>query len=60
MRTQTAYGTDYPHAKLTEGNVRAIRDNKPGWTRKQWADVLGVHVRTVDSAARYETYRNVI
>lgn len=41
-------GNQLPHAKLTPEKVRAIRENRRGWTRRKWAEVYGVHVRTID------------
>lgn len=52
-------GTDLPHARLDPDKVRAIRANKGGWTSKQWAQHLGVHLRTIESVRDYRTWVHV-
>lgn len=52
-------GTALPHAVLDEAKVRAIRANRAGWSRRQWAEHLGVHVRTIDKVATRETWAHV-
>lgn len=54
-----ARGSRLPQVVLTEQNVRDIRANRQGWTRKQWAEHLGVHVRTIEKVSTYETWRHV-
>lgn len=48
-----------PTRKLTEEHVRAIRENKEGWTLQQWADKLGVHRNTIVLAKHGMTWSNV-
>ncbi len=52
-------GTDLPHAKLTEDKVRAIRQNRHGWTAKQWAESLGLHQRTIDKVRDLRSWVHV-
>lgn len=52
-------GNALPHARLNASAVRDIRRNVPGWTAKQWAVELGVHLRTIEKVRHYETWRHV-
>jgi len=52
-------GNALPQARLTPDAVRAIRANVQGWPRWRWAEHYGVHLRTVDKVATYETWRQV-
>lgn len=52
-------GERLPQSRLTEQAVRAIRRNVHGMTAKQWADRLGVHVRTVEAVQSYRNWRHV-
>lgn len=52
-------GTDLPHAKLTDDKVRAIRQNRHGWTAKQWAESLGLHQRTIDKVRDFRSWVHV-
>lgn len=40
-------GIDLPHAKLTDEQVREIRENRRGLTDKQQAEKYGVHRNTI-------------
>lgn len=51
-------GERLPHARLNDHLVREIRSNR-GMTAKQWAEKLGVHVRTITGAREYRTWRHV-
>lgn len=53
-------GNDLPHAKLNPDLVRAIRINRNGWTAKQWADKLGLHVRTIDKVRDRRSWEHVV
>lgn len=53
-------GTDLPHARLDEDKVRAIRANRHGWTAWQWAQNLGVHVRTIDKVRDRRSWAHVV
>lgn len=55
----TACGTQLPHAKLTPNKVRAIRPNVHGWPRRKWAELYGVHVRTIDKVCCGYSWRHV-
>ena len=50
-------GNSLPHAKLTEPLVREIR--KPGRTARQWAQTLGLHIRTIDKVRQYRSWWHV-
>ena len=52
-------GNDLPHAKATPDLVRAIRANVYGWPRRKWAEATGLHLRTIDKIATFETWRQV-
>lgn len=52
-------GNDLPHAKLNPDLVREIRTNRHGLTAKQWADQLGLHVRTVDKVRDRRSWSHV-
>ena len=52
-------GDQLPHTRLTVNDVRWIRANPKGMTRKAMADLLGVHWRTVDKVCNYESWRHV-
>lgn len=51
--------TARPNARLNAEAVRAIRRNTEGLTAKQWAERLGVHVRTVEAVRSYQNWRHV-
>ena len=52
-------GVELPQHRLTPDNVRAIRANPHGWTARQWARELGVHVRTIEKVQMYASWRHV-
>lgn len=52
-------GNQLRHARLTPALVRWIRRNPRGMTYKQMAAELGVHHRTVEKVAYYETWGHV-
>lgn len=52
-------GEARPNARLTEAKVRDIRRNVHGLTAKQWAERLGVHIRTVEAVRSYSNWRHV-
>jgi hypothetical protein len=52
-------GIALPHARLDEATVRTLRANAAGLTARQWAERLGVHVRTIESVRTYRTWRHV-
>ena len=52
-------GNDLPHAKLTPDVVREIRANRHGITAKQWADRLGLHVRTIDKVRDRKSWSHI-
>ena len=52
-------GNQLPQARLTPALVRWIRKNPRGMTYKQMAAELGVHYRTVEKVAYYETWGHV-
>lgn len=54
-----ARGNDLPHARATPELVRRIRENRYGWPRRKWAEVTGLHIRTIDKIATFETWRTV-
>ena len=54
-----ARGNRLPHAKLNPDTVRAIRVNRHGWTAKKWAKHLGLHIRTVEGARSFRTWKHV-
>lgn len=49
-------GNDLPHARLTPSIVRQIRFNRNGWTARQWAEHLGVHLRTIEAVREYRNW----
>lgn len=51
-------GEQLPHARLNTDLVRQIRSNR-AMTAKQWAEKLGVHVRTITGVREYRTWRHV-
>jgi len=53
-------GSDLPQSKLTEATVRQIRRNADGWTARQWADHLGLHVRTIEAVRQYRRWGHVV
>lgn len=52
-------GNDLPHAKLNPETVGAIRANRFGWTAKQWAAHLGLHIRTIDKVRDRKSWSHV-
>ena len=54
-----ARGNALPHAKATPEIVRKIRANREGWPRRKWAETTGLHVRTVEKIAAFETWRHI-
>lgn len=52
-------GNDLPHAKLNPEMVRVIRLNRYGWSAKRWAEVLGVHVRTIKRVRDRKSWAHV-
>lgn len=52
-------GNDLPHAKLNPEKVREIRRNRRGLTARQWAQELGLHVRTIEAVRAYKNWRHV-
>lgn len=52
-------GERLPQARLTPEVVREIRANRDGMTARQWAERLGVHVRTVEAVRNYTNWRHV-
>ena len=52
-------GTDLPHAKLDPEKVRAMRENRHGWPRWKWAELYGVHIRTVEKACNGGSWGHV-
>jgi hypothetical protein len=52
-------GNDLPQAKLNPELVRQIRANRHGWTAKQWASHLGLHIRTVDKVRDRRSWSHV-
>lgn len=59
-RVAALRGTALPQAKLDEAKVRAIRTNRAGWTAKQWAQHLGLHVRTIDKVRDRRSWSHVV
>ncbi len=55
-------GEDVPHAKLSEADVRALRDmhTRDGMSFAEIGRVLGVSRRTVTQAFNGETWRHVL
>lgn len=51
-------GERLPHARLNADVVREIRASR-AMTAKQWAEKLGVHIRTVTGVREYRTWRHV-
>lgn len=51
-----ARGNKLPQAKLTPEQVRWIRRNRHGFSRKLQAALLGVHPNTVDRARNGENW----
>lgn len=52
-------GEQAPCVKLTEAQVREIRKNRNGKTRKQLGQQYGVHERTIEDIHRFKTWRHV-
>jgi len=53
-------GSHYlPQRKLTDGQVREIRENRDGLTDRQRAHRLGVHINTVSHARWYRTHKEL-
>ena len=52
-------GNDLPHAKLTPDIVRDIRINKHGKTAAQWAQLLNVHIRTIEAVQSRKNWSHV-
>ena len=48
-----------PHRrpKLTESQVKEIRENRYGMTARELGQAYGVHHRTIEKVRRYETWR---
>jgi len=53
-------GNQLPHAKLTPDIVQDIRKNRHGKTARQWAECLGLHVRTIDAVISRKNWANVV
>jgi hypothetical protein len=68
-RTKVKRGSDLPHAKLTEDDVRLInsfvaereqlKSRLKGMTNKSIADKFDVHIRTIDRITSGETWGHV-
>lgn len=54
-----ARGRELPHARLDDDAVRDIRVNRNGMTAKQWAQKLGVHLRTIEKVRARITWTHV-
>lgn len=52
-------GNQLPHARLTPELVKAIRSNADNLTAQQWAQLLNVHIRTIDGVRAFRTWRHV-
>ena len=52
-------GEALPQAKLDPDKVRAIRQNRHGYTAKQWASLLGLHIRTIEAVNARKTWVHV-
>jgi hypothetical protein len=52
-------GERLPHARLNTELVREIRQNPRGMTARQWAEQLGVHIRTITGVREFRTWRHV-
>jgi hypothetical protein len=52
-------GNDLPHARLTPDLVREIRRTASSRTARQWAESLGLHVRTIEGVRSFRTWRHV-
>lgn len=58
-RQSAKRGVELPHAKLTPETVAYVRSNPKGLPRWKLAEQLGVHIRTVEKAARYESWSHI-
>lgn len=52
-------GEQAPGAKLTESQVREIRKNHHGKTRKQLGQQFGVHENSIEDICQWRTWRHV-
>ena len=52
-------GERLPQSKANPELVRKIRENRQGWPRWRWAQATGLHIRTIDKIATYETWRHI-
>lgn len=53
-------GSELPQSRLNADLVREIRRNRHGLTAKQWAEKLGLHVRTIDAVRTFKSWRHVL
>ena len=58
-KAAAARGEQLTHAKLTDANVRHIKDNRHGKTARQLGDEFGVHHRTIEKIRSGETWGHV-
>ena len=59
LRSCCARGTRNGLAKLDDDIVREVRKNRPVMTAKQWAQKLGVHLRTIEKVRARLTWTHV-
>lgn len=52
-------GESRPNAVLNAERVRLIRENRYGWTTKDFARAFGCHYRTIEKVQYYETWTHV-
>ncbi len=52
-------GERRPNAVLNPDRVRQIRENRYGWTTKDFARAFGCHYRTIEKVQYYETWTHV-
>jgi len=56
---RTTHGRNHPNARLTEGDIRAIRELSASMSQKQLAAQFGVHFTTVGQILRGQTWTHV-
>jgi hypothetical protein len=55
----TKRGVDLPQSKLTDALVRSIRASMGRKLSRQWAEELGMHVRTIEKVRTGQTWGHV-
>jgi len=54
-----ARGSQLPQTKLTEEQVKEIRENRKGKIARELADQFHVHIRTIEKIRAFQTWKHI-